>query len=130
MERHVIFTEGAPAAIGPYSQAIRFGGMVFLSGQIPLDPASGELVGGEDVRAQTEQVMTNLAGVLDAAGSSFAEALKTTIFLTDLRDFAAVNEVYAARFEGSSPPARSTIQVAALPRGAKVEIEMIARVPT
>ncbi len=127
MERRVISTSAAPAAIGPYSQAVRVGDLVFLSGQIPLDPATGEMVGGQDVRAQTERVMDNLAAVLAAADSSFARVVKTTIFLTDLGDFAAVNEVYAKRF-ASEPPARATVQVAALPRGAKVEIEMIAAV--
>lgn len=129
MERRVISTEAAPAAIGPYSQAVRVGELVFLSGQIPLDPKSGEMVGGQDVRAQTERVMENLAAVLAAAGTSFANVVKTTIFLTDLGDFAAVNEIYGKRFQGGAPPARATVQVAALPRGAKVEIEMIAAVP-
>lgn len=126
MERRVISTEAAPAAIGPYSQAVRLGDLVFLSGQIPLDPKSGEMVGGQDASAQAEQVLDNLAAVLAAAGSSFAQVVKTTIFLTDLADFAAVNAVYAKRFDGVPPPARATVQVAALPRGAKVEIEMIA----
>lgn len=126
MERRVISTADAPAAIGPYSQAIRAGGFVFLSGQIPLDPKSGEMVGGQDAGAQAEQVLDNLAAVLAAAGCAFADVVKTTIFLTDLGDFAAVNAVYAKRFEGAPPPARATVQVAALPRGAKVEIEMIA----
>jgi 2-iminobutanoate/2-iminopropanoate deaminase len=125
-ERRIITTADAPAAIGPYSQAVRFGELVFLSGQIPLDPATGQMVGDGDVRAEAEQVMENLQAVLAAAGSSFARVLKTTIFLTDLGDFAAVNEIYGKRFEGIEPPARATIQVAALPRGAKVEIEMIA----
>jgi 2-iminobutanoate/2-iminopropanoate deaminase len=126
MQRRVISTDAAPAAIGPYSQAVRCGDVVYLSGQIPLDPKSGQMVGGQDVRAQTEQVMDNLAAVLEAAGGSFATVLKATIFLTDLGDFATVNEVYAKRFEGVEPPARACVQVAALPRGAKVEIEMIA----
>lgn len=126
MERRHISTDTAPAAIGPYSQAIRAGELVFCSGQIPLDPKSGQLAGGQDIRAQTEQVMANLAAVLAAAGSSFARVVKTTIFLTDLNDFATVNEVYGKSFEGTPPPARSTVQVAALPRGAKVEIEAIA----
>jgi len=126
MERRIITTPDAPAAIGPYSQAVRFGELVFLSGQIPLDPATGQLVGDGDVEAEAEQVMENLRAVLAAAGSSFSRVLKTTIFLTDLGDFAAVNAIYAKRFEGIEPPARATIQVAALPRGAKVEIEMIA----
>ena len=126
MQRTVVSSKHAPAAIGPYSQAIRAGNTIFLSGQIPLDPASGEMVGTGDVRAQTEQVMTNIAAVLEAAGVGFANVAKATIFLTDLADFATVNEVYGKRFAGIAPPARSTIQVAALPRGAKVEIEMIA----
>lgn len=126
MERRGISTADAPAAIGPYSQAVRIGQLVFTSGQIPMDPESGEMVGEDDIRAQTERVLDNLAAVLAAAGSSFSRVVKTTIFLTDLGDFAAVNEVYARRFEGIEPPARSTVEVAALPRGANVEIEMIA----
>jgi 2-iminobutanoate/2-iminopropanoate deaminase len=126
MERTIVKTSDAPAAIGPYSQAVRFGELVFLSGQIPLDPKTGEIVAG-DVRAQTERAMDNLAAVLEAAGSSFERVLKTTIFLADLGDFAVVNEVYGKRFSGA-PPARSTVEVAALPRGAKVEIEAIAYV--
>lgn len=126
MQREVVSSKSAPAAIGPYSQAIRAGNMIFLSGQIPLDPASGEMVGGEDVAAQTEQVMKNLGAVLEAAGVGFANVVKTTIFLTNLEDFSAVNTVYAKRFERIAPPARATVQVSALPRGAKVEIEMIA----
>ncbi|MDQ3031862.1 MAG: Rid family detoxifying hydrolase [Myxococcota bacterium] len=126
MRREVISSEGAPGAIGPYSQAIRAGEMVFLSGQIPLDPGTGEMVGAGDVRAQTEQVMKNLAAVLAAANVGFADVVKATIFVTDLADFTTVNEVYGARFEGMTPPARATVQVAALPRGARVEIEMIA----
>jgi 2-iminobutanoate/2-iminopropanoate deaminase len=124
--RHPVSTQGAPAAIGPYSQAIRSGDLLFTSGQIALDPKSGELIDG-DVRAQTERVMENLAAVLAAAGASFGSVLKTTIFLTDLADFKVVNEIYGRRFEGFAPPARSTVQVAALPRGAKVEIELVAR---
>jgi 2-iminobutanoate/2-iminopropanoate deaminase len=126
--RSIVATPDAPAAIGPYSQAVRAGQFVFLSGQIPLDPRSGDMVGGDDVEAQTEQVMKNLAAVLAAAGSSFGQVVKTTIFLTDLADFAVVNRVYGARFEGHAPPARATVQVAALPRGAKVEIELTALV--
>jgi 2-iminobutanoate/2-iminopropanoate deaminase len=129
MQRSIVSTAHAPQAIGPYSQAVRAGQLLFLSGQIPLDPASGELVGGADVEAQTRQVMTNLAAVLAAAGSAFQHVVKTTIFLTDLGDFARVNQVYGAAFEGVSPPARATVQVAALPRGAKVEIEAVALVP-
>ena len=125
-EREPISTPDAPAAIGPYSQAIRSGDLLFCSGQIPLDPKTGEMIEG-DARAQTERVMDNLAAVLGAAGTTFGRVLKTTIFLTDLGDFKVVNEVYGRRFEGSAPPARSTVQVAALPRGAKVEIELVAR---
>jgi 2-iminobutanoate/2-iminopropanoate deaminase len=125
MDKTIITTERAPAAIGPYSQAIVAGGFVFCSGQIPLDPASGELVRG-DVRTQTERVLENLEAVLVAAGSDFEKVVKTTIFLVDLADFAVVNEVYAKRFVVGAAPARATVQVAALPRGAKVEIELIA----
>jgi 2-iminobutanoate/2-iminopropanoate deaminase len=129
MQRSIVSTPDAPKAIGPYSQAVRTGQLVFLSGQIPLDPVSGELVGGSDVAAQAKQVMKNLSAVLTAAGARFEDVVKTTIFLTDLGDFARVNEVYGACFEGVAPPARATVQVAALPRGAKVEIEAIAVVP-
>jgi 2-iminobutanoate/2-iminopropanoate deaminase len=115
----------APAAIGPYSQAIDAGDLVFTSGQIPLDPKTGELVTG-DIGAQTERVLENLAAVLEAAGCAFGDVVKTTIFLTDLANFQAVNAVYAKRFT-ASPPARSTVQVSALPKGAHVEIEAIAR---
>jgi 2-iminobutanoate/2-iminopropanoate deaminase len=121
-----ISTPSAPRAIGPYSQAIRVGELIFLSGQIALDPATGELVGRSDVRAQAEQVLDNLRAVLEAAGSGFANVVRSTIYLTDLEDFAVVNEVYRKRFEGLPPPARTTVQVAALPLGAKVEIDMIA----
>jgi len=124
MANQVIATDEAPKAIGPYSQAIASGDLVFTSGQIPLDPETQEMVKG-DIRAQAERVMENLRGVLEAAGVSFAQVVKTTIFLADLADFAVVNEVYGKRFAGS-PPARSTVQVAALPKGARVEIEMIA----
>jgi len=122
--RDVVQTGTAPAAIGPYSQAIIGQGLVFCSGQIPLDPTTGELVAG-DTAAQARQVMKNLEAVLIAAGSGLAQIVKTTIFLVDLGDFAAVNEVYGSCF-ASAPPARSTIQVGALPKGARVEIEAIA----
>src|SRR5204863_1530549 len=127
MLRQTISTPEAPNAIGPYAQAVSVaaGRVVFCSGQIPLDPTTGELVGTGDVRAQTERVMKNLGAVLSAAGASFAHVTKTTIYLADLQDFAAVNEVYA-RFVGESPPARATVQVAGLPRGASVEIDAIA----
>ena len=126
MPRQTISTPDAPKAIGPYAQAVSATGrLVFCSGQIPLDPTTGEIVGAGDVREQTERVMQNLAAVLSAAGASFAQVTKTTIFLTDLQDFAAVNEVYA-KHVGESPPARATVQVAGLPKGASVEIEAIA----
>jgi 2-iminobutanoate/2-iminopropanoate deaminase len=124
-ERETIHTVAAPAAIGPYSQAVAAGPYVFTSGQIGLDPATGELVEGY-LDEQTRQIMANLAAVLAAAGLGFADVVKTTIFLINMSDFAAVNAVYAESFEGVAPPARSTVAVAALPRGALVEIEAIA----
>ena len=126
MTRSVIQTDEAPAAIGPYSQAILSGSYVFLSGQIPLDPVTGELL-SSTVEEETHRVMKNLAGVLRAAGSSFECIVKTTIYLTDMNDFAKVNGVYATYFE-SQPPARATVQAAALPKGARVEIDAIAEV--
>lgn len=119
-----VHSGGAPAAIGPYSQAIAHGGLVFTAGQIPLDPASMQLVDG-DVAAQTERVMQNLSAVLEAAGASLQSVVKTTVFLADMNDFAAMNEVYG-RWFGEHAPARSTVQVARLPRDARVEIECIA----
>ncbi len=124
MTRHAISTGGAPAAIGPYSQGIRSGDMLFCSGQLGLDPVSGELADG--VEAQAERALRNLASVLDAGGLSFDDVVKTTIFLADIGDFATVNEVYH-RHMPDPPPARSTVQVAALPKGGLVEIEAIAR---
>jgi 2-iminobutanoate/2-iminopropanoate deaminase len=126
MSRQTISTPNAPKAIGPYSQAVVVpaGRMVFLSGQIPLDPMTGEMVQG-DVVAQAERVMRNLEAVLAAAGLTFSNVVRTTIYLTDLGDFARVNEVYGRRFP-IEPPARATVQVAALPRGCKVEIDAIA----
>jgi 2-iminobutanoate/2-iminopropanoate deaminase len=118
-------TDRAPAPVGPYSQAIVAGDFVFCAGQIALDPVSGELVGGDDIRAQTRRVLDNLAAVLVESGSGLDRVTKTTVFLTDLADFAAMNEVYGERF-ASIKPARSTVPVGALPRGAKVEIECIA----
>ncbi len=115
----------APAAIGPYSQAIDAGDFVFLSGQVPIDPKTGELVPG-DIAAQTDRVLDNLAAVLEAAGCSFGDVVKTTIYLIDLGDFQTVNATYAKRFQ-SAPPARATIQVSALPKGARVEIDAIAK---
>ena len=124
MTREIVSTDKAPGAIGPYSQAVKASGnFMFCSGQIPLTPA-GELVSG-DVRAQTEQVMVNIAGLLDAAGLSFANIVKTTIFLSSMEHFSAVNEVYGATV-GSAPPARSTVAVVGLPRGVDVEIEVLA----
>jgi len=121
----VISTDRAPKAIGPYSQAISTGELIYTSGQIPLDPATQQLVTG-DIRVQTERVMENLSAVLQAAGVGFDKVVKATIFVVDLNDFAAVNEIYGKRFP-KDPPARSTVQVAALPKGARVEIELIAR---
>ncbi|HEY8326015.1 MAG TPA: RidA family protein [Ktedonobacterales bacterium] len=123
-QRTVIATQDAPKAIGPYSQAIALGDLIFCSGQVALDPASGELH-GDDVRAQTRRALENLSGVLRAAGSSLADVVKTTVFLVDMGDYAAVNEVYG-EFFSSEPPARSAVAVAALPRGARVEVEAIA----
>jgi 2-iminobutanoate/2-iminopropanoate deaminase len=119
-----IQTDQAPAAIGPYSQAVQHGSMLFLSGQVPLDPKTGQMVAGSVVE-QTEQVLDNLSAVLAAAGASFANVVKTTIFLVDLSDFQTVNERYAKRFTGSFP-ARATVQVSALPKGARIEIDAIA----
>ena len=118
-----ISTNKAPAAIGPYSQAIDLGNMVFLSGQIPIDPASGVMP--ESVEAQAKQVLTNIQSILAEAGLTMANVVKTTVFLSDLGDFAAVNEVYASFF-AEPYPARSCVQVAAIPKGAKVEIETVA----
>jgi 2-iminobutanoate/2-iminopropanoate deaminase len=123
--KRVIETKDAPAAIGPYSQGVVAGGLLFVSGQIALDPATGEVVGRDDIAAQTERVLSNLEAVLAAAGATLEDVVKTTIFLTDLRDFAVVNEIYGRRFP-SAPPARATVQVAGLPRGVRVEIEAIA----
>lgn len=117
-------TDNAPKAIGPYSQAIKANGLVFASGQIPLDPQTMQIVEG-GVREQTERVMNNLKAVLEAAGSSFDRVVKTTVFLADLNDFADMNEVYG-RFFGDAPPARSTVEVARLPRDVRVEIDAIA----
>jgi 2-iminobutanoate/2-iminopropanoate deaminase len=119
-----IDTKEAPAAIGPYSQGTRAGGLVFVSGQIPLDPATGQIVPG-DVAAQAERVLRNIEGILRAAGCGFADVARTTIYLVDLAHFATVNDVYA-RFFAAPYPARVTVQVSALPRGALVEIDAIA----
>tara|TARA_Y100000588_G_scaffold182119_1_gene195883 strand:- start:86 stop:475 length:390 start_codon:yes stop_codon:yes gene_type:complete len=119
-------TDGAPHAVGPYSQAVVVDGWVFCSGQIALDPADGAVVGG-DVSLQTDQVMKNLAAVLQAAGASLATVVKTTVFLVDMADFAAMNEVYSRHF-GDHRPARATVAVAGLPMGVRLEIECVARV--
>jgi 2-iminobutanoate/2-iminopropanoate deaminase len=126
MPKNTVSTDRAPKAIGPYAQATRAGEFLFTSGQIALDPARGELVGG-GTEAETRQVLSNLVAVLEAGGASPGDVVKTTIFLVDLADFAKVNAIYAEVF-GDSLPARSTVQVAALPRGARVEIEAIAHV--
>lgn len=122
--KEAITTSDAPGAIGPYSQAVRAGNLVFLSGQVPTDPATGQLVPG-DIAAQTRRAMDNLGAVLKASGCSYGDVVRTTIYLTDLGTFTAVNEAYAAYFTAPYP-ARATVQVSALPRGAAVEIDMVA----
>jgi 2-iminobutanoate/2-iminopropanoate deaminase len=124
MKLEIITTDKAPAAIGPYSQAVKSGQMLYCSGQIPLDPATGEMVLG-DITVQTERVMKNITAVLSAAGAGFDDVVKTTIYLVDMGDFASVNEVYGHCFN-THKPARSTVAVKSLPRGALVEIEVIA----
>lgn len=124
MNREIIATDRAPAAVGPYSQAVRLGDFVFTAGQIPLNPATGQMVEG-GIEAQTRQVLTNVSAVLEAAGTSLAKVVKTTVFLADMGEFKAMNGVYAEFFP-AEPPARSTVQVGALPLGARVEIEAIA----
>ncbi len=128
MSKIAISSERAPRAIGPYAQAVKSGDFVFCSGQIALDPQTGELVQG-GVEAQTRKVLENLTAVLEAAGASWNEVVRTTIYLIDLGDFAVVNQIYAEA-AGASPPARATVQVAALPRGALVEIDAIAHLNT
>jgi 2-iminobutanoate/2-iminopropanoate deaminase len=122
--KEIISTENAPGAIGPYSQAVRAGNMIFLSGQIPIDPQTGQFV-SDDVAEQTEQVMKNLSAVLAAAGASLNNVVKTTVFLADMNDFTAMNEVYG-RYFSENKPARATVQAARLPRDARIEIECIA----
>lgn len=122
--KKIIATTSAPAAVGPYSQAVRIGSFIFCSGQIPLDPATQQIVAG-DITVQTKRVMANIAAVLRAEGLGFDNVVKTTIFLTNLGDFQTVNEIYGSYFK-SEPPARSTVQVSGLPKGAGVEIEVIA----
>lgn len=126
VKREAVSSSSAPRAIGPYSQAIRAGSLLFLSGQIPLDPATGEMVPG-DIAAQTHRVFQNLAAILEAAGASFDNVVRTTVYLADMNDFPVMNEVYGTYF--SSPaPARATIQAARLPKDARVEIDLIASV--
>jgi len=122
--KEVVLTARAPKPIGPYSQAIKSNGFLFLSGQVALDPQTNEFV-GSDIRQQTERVFENIKGVLEAAGANFHHVVKTTVFLKDMNDFAAMNEVYA-RYFAAAPPARSTVQAARLPKDASVEIEVIA----
>lgn len=126
IRKRTISSRKAPAAIGPYSQGTRTGNLLFLSGQIPLDPATGQLVAG-DITAQTERVLKNLAAILEAAGSGLERVLKTTVYLKDLGDFSAMNEVYA-KFFGGNPPARATVEVSRLPKDAAIEIDLIAEV--
>ena len=123
--KKTLSTPDAPAAIGPYSQAIRSSNFIFCSGQIPLDPKSGQMV-SEEIDAQTRRVLDNISALLKAEGLSLSDVVKTTIFLTDLGNFQTVNEIYGSYFS-NQPPARSTVQVSALPKGAKVEIEVIAQ---
>lgn len=122
--KEIIATENAPGAIGPYSQAVKTGNMVFCSGQIPIDPATGEFV-SDDVAEQTEQVLKNLSAVLTAAGTNLNNVVKTTVFLADMNDFTAMNEVYS-KFFSENKPARATVQAARLPKDARVEIECVA----
>jgi 2-iminobutanoate/2-iminopropanoate deaminase len=128
MHRQIISTASAPAAVGPYSQAVRCGDFVYTAGQLGMDPATGKLVEG-GVQAQARQALTNLQAVLQAAGTSLSNAVKTTVFLQDMGDFKAMNEVYA-QFFPAAPPARSAVQVAALPLGGQVEIEVVAFIPS
>lgn len=123
MTRNVVFTAQAPAAIGPYSQGIATGNLLFVSGQLPIDPATGKMIDG-DIGAKTQQILKNVAAIAKEAGTELKNTVKTTIFLTDLADFQAVNAAYASHFP-EAPPARSTVQVAALPLGSKIEIECI-----
>lgn len=124
--KEIVSTDKAPGAIGPYSQAVKCGGFVFVSGQIPIDPATGNFV-SDDVAEQTEQVLKNLTAVLEAAGSSMGSVVKTTVFLADMNDFGVMNEIYGRYFSGNSP-ARATVQAARLPRDARVEIDCIAEI--
>ena len=127
MERKIIQTDNAPAPVGPYNQAILVtGSMLFVAGQIPLDPKTGQLLGGEDVAAQTEQAIANLKAILEAGGASIESVVKTSVFLKDMNDFAAMNAVYAKYFGEATAPARACVEVARLPKDVRVEIECIA----
>lgn len=125
MSKQVVSTPLGPSAIGPYSQAIQKGNMIFLSGQIPLDPGTGSLIADMSIREQTRRVLMNIEGILSAAGASLSDVVRTTVFLTDLKDFADMNSVYAEFFK-DAPPARSTVQVSRLPKDVSVEIDCIA----
>lgn len=127
MEKKIIKTNNAPAPIGPYNQAVQAGNMLFISGQIALDPKTGELLQG-DIQAETKLVMENLKAILTEAGTDFSKVIKTTIFLMDMGQFAQVNEVYGSYFDNATAPARETVQVSGLPKGVKVEISMVALV--
>ncbi len=122
--KQIVTTDRGPRAIGPYAQAVRANGLLFVSGQIPLDPATGQMIEG-DIAQQTLRVLENLKGIVEASGSSLERVVKTTVYLADIADFAAMNEVYA-RYFSENPPARATVAVKDLPRGARVEIELIA----
>lgn len=127
MNRQVIRTDNAPAPVGPYNQAIAASGqMIFVAGQIPLDPRTGEIIGAADVAQQTQQVMANLEAILTASGAKFQDVVKTTVFLADMNDFAAMNSVYAQYFDEKTAPARACVQVARLPKDVLVEIDCIA----
>ena len=126
MTAQAVPTSAAPAPVGPYNQAVLAGGWLFCSGQIPLDPQSGAMVGGGDAASETRQVLKNLTAVLEAAGATAQHVVRTTVFLTDLADFQTVNEIYAEVFGAGTSPARACVQVAALPKGAKVEIDCVA----
>ncbi|MCA9576414.1 MAG: RidA family protein [Polyangiales bacterium] len=128
MSLKAISTPGAPAAIGPYSQAIAANGFLFCSGQLPMDPTTGELI-VDDIAAATRRVMDNIVAILHAAGTDLSRAVKATVYCTDLAEYATINSVYATYFDGLVPPARVAVQVAALPKGAKVEIELVALLP-
>ncbi|MDG2990045.1 RidA family protein [Candidatus Synechococcus calcipolaris G9] len=125
-KKTIIYSAAAPAPVGPYSQAVQAGGWLFVAGQIPLDPDTGVIVGADDIGMQTEQVMANLGAILTAAGTDWSQVVKTTVFLANLDDFAAMNQVYARYFSEATAPARACVEVSRLPKGVKVEIDCIA----